>query len=585
MAQGRKPVNARRVWCFLSVLATVLMASVGHADSAQACFYPVNARMFHLAVDGKDPVKFVRDEEEPRALLGLDGWQGQVEDARAMLMRTDKSGRPVEGYMFQNGGVVRRLDQGREVEVEKAAPLHFAASLGELWPAELTAEDERDKNLWKNDGRVKFGFVNPNFAAAFFGSLAFLFLPLALGTRRWSLRGLGWLGVLASFACVLATGSRGGLLATGSGSAVYLAFVCRRMLTWKRLALVALVVAALLGGAVACHVGDRFTRKMFAMDMANSERMDIWCAAPRMMVDAPAGWGWGESGAAYSNWYRSKDSVRYVRTMISSHLTILAETGWPFRFAYVFAWIWFMCSAFADARRGRPPFALAVGVYLGIVAMFNTVLASALSWPVPVLAVAYHVWGLLRERRRPSWILPCVSAGCAVVVLGSCACMGRTAPEGEPEVHGKPGVTFVNGREPEAWIVEDGFVLDGGYLGMMGRDVRDACAGDVLPALAFTRNGAKVPAGAAKAVYVGKTGVEFLEAWKAGRVEAPAREVVFLSPPFASASIPVNLRTASHVRVVRGVFAQNVQKDVASDGMELKMVPGALLYVPEWWKL
>lgn len=575
---------------FIVVLLVMLAVDVGRAEAPRACFYPINARMFHLSVEGQEQsAKFVRDEEEPQALLGLGGWQGQLERGQATLMRAGKSGQPVEGYMFRNGRLTSCLRNGHEVRVDSTEPPRLAATLPDLWPEELKEEDEREKNIWRQDGRLKFGFVNPNFAAAFLGSLAFLFLPLALGVRHWLLRAAGWAGVAAAVACVLATGSRGGLLATAAGMAVYFAFSFRRFFSWKRLALVAAVLVVTLGTAFALHVGDRFTRRMFAMDQANSERVDIWRAVPRMMVDAPAGWGAGQSGAAYSNWYRANDSVRYVRTMISSHLTVLAETGWPLRFAYVFVWAWFLFSAFGEVRRGRPPFALATGVFFGIAAMFNTVMAGALSWPVPLMALAWHLRGVVGRGRRPSWVAVTAAACVSLLVLGVFVGLGlrdaRTVAGREPSIRGADGVAYVNGREPTVWFVEDGFVLDGGYLGAMGREVRDAYMGDVLPAMAFTREAGKVPAAAQKAVFAGKAGTSFLEAWKAGHVKDPPREIVFLSPPFSAESVPEGLAAASRVRLVRGEFVPRTGSETVPQGLELVKAPGSLLYVPGWLKL
>lgn len=570
---------------FLFSIVLSALAACG-ADGPRACFHPVNARMFCLNVEGEEPVRFLRDFDEPRALVGLDGWKGQVVGDTATVMRMGGSGRPERGFMFRKGRLEGRLEKGRDVLVGDVAIPHLKDSLSELWPREeLTDAEIEAQNIWHADGRVKFGFINPNYAAAFLGSLVFLLLPLATCRRGIPFRIVGWLGVLGVVGCVVATGSRGGLLAVVAGSVVYLGFVYRSFLTLRRILIAFGVVALLLGTLMALHVGDRFTRRMFKMDQSNSERMVLWSAAPRMIAEAPWGWGRGKSGIAYCNWYQGLERTRKVRGMINSHLTILVESGWPLRFVYVFAWVAFLLTSLRVACSGRNPLALATCVFFAVAATFNSVMVSPASWVVPVLVACWHVGQQVRLRTGIPYRDLLVAAGMALAILGIVEIFGLRASrraEG-PAIHGDSGIAYVNGSRPEVWYVEDGHVLEGGHLGCMGKEVRMACLAREMPALAFTRDVERVPSGVEKLVLAGKAGETYLADWRKGRTGAPPKELVFLSPPFTAELVPESLRKICRVRFYQGDLAlETTSTPRGAESDWRKIVPGVLLYPPSW---
>lgn len=565
------------------LLLAVALSSALTAFSAterSACLYPLNARLFALERSDGETLRLMRDEDEPQALVGLGGWRGQVDGNEAMVLRLNPDGDPSEGYMFRSGRLVRRMKNGRDMRTLPGAVPRRVGSYAELWPKGLTDDEIREKSIWHDVGRVKFGFVNPNYAAAFLGSVGLLFLPFAVRRRRLGWRIAATVGLLAAGVAVGLTGSRGGMLAFVLSVGLYGAVACRRFLTWKRLAGAAAILVTLVAVAMALHVGDRFTRKMFAVDSSNSERLEIWSASPKMMVDAPWGWGWGQSGIAFTNWYQDRNHFRMVGGMINSHLTILVENGWLVRFGYVALWVWLLVTAFSDACRGGDPLPLAAFAFLAVAATFNSVMFSPASWLVPVVAFAIHAGRLLRGRlwARP-W--PIVGA-CALsfVILAGFAVVGLCTENPELTVRGKPGVAIVNGNEPSIWYVEDGQVLDGGYLGCMGKEVRAAYRDGTHPALAFTRRIDKLQAGVEKAVIVGKSCADYLAAWRAGKVGDFPKCLIFLSPSVADDEIPADFRSASGVRVIRGELASQMVE--GESGHAMRTVPGAMLYLPNW---
>ena len=81
----------------------------------------------------------------------------------------------------------------------------------------------------------------------------------------------------------------------------------------------------------------------------------------------------------------------------------------------------------------------------------------------------------------------------------------------------------------------------------------------------------------------GRQGERFLELYRKGRAPA-AREIAFVSPPFAPKSIPQTLFASAGVGVLLGEFAARYV-DVYGEGPHPKwvtIVKGAELYIPDW---
>ena len=167
--------------------------------------------------------------------------------------------------------------------------------------------------------RIALGF--PNHAAALVCAL----LPLGWGWR-------GRLGRVLSggqFAMLLLTQSRTGLLVMGlevgawwwisrRGAARPEAAPYRRWWLW---------IAIVLAGMILWWMGPRL-----ALDGSILNRPRIWLAGLRLFAANPSGVGLGNSGTVASAFLL--DSIPEVRTMISAHLTLLAEFGW------IVGWAW-----------------------------------------------------------------------------------------------------------------------------------------------------------------------------------------------------------------------------------------------------
>ena len=179
--------------------------------------------------------------------------------------------------------------------------------------------------------RAAIGFANPNHAAA---------VICALFPFCWGWRGVWrWAGRLVGVAlCVMLalTQSRTGLVlmaieAIAMSKCKVESVKCKM----KGLGL------AILGVAVA--VWWMWPRLVIDNSILNRPR--IWLAGLQLFAANPSGVGLGNSGAVASAFLLH--DIPEIRTMISAHITLLAEFGW----IVGFAWFAFISMALLGLRR------------------------------------------------------------------------------------------------------------------------------------------------------------------------------------------------------------------------------------------
>ena len=224
--------------------------------------------------------------------------------------------------------------------------------------------------------RLSFGFHNPNHAAALVCAL----LPLCLGWRRAAWVGRGFAALL--FAVLLLTQSRTGLIVAALEGAAWWAmrrgkcgFQISDFRSWRlkvgsgRWLVVRLGKAAVAALAVGLPLWWLAPR--LALDGSILNRPKIWLAGLRLFAANPDGVGLGNSGALASAFLLPGD-VPDVRTLVSSHLTLLAEGGWLVGWAH-FA---FLALALCGVRRS-PRVGLA---FAGLV--LSACASTVFDWPV-----------------------------------------------------------------------------------------------------------------------------------------------------------------------------------------------------------
>ena len=328
--------------------------------------------------------------------------------------------------------------------------------------------------------RWSFGFENPNKAAVLFACL----IPLCWVSwlLAWRLRQVWWrrtvlvasAALLLSFAfCLLKTYSRGGLFAAAVGL-LYLAFhdwsaTRKTGMAQPRLRriggiglYVVLVVMVIVSG-----VWKRSLETVTEKDRSVENRLVLWRYGLQMAVENPNGFGAGQSGEAYKQWYQPLNMKEGYRTLVNSYLTFLVERGWcVFAVLFVgvaFFWAWSFPKTLGSAvpyrletttkdklfeqeatERGKPLFSLlppvqirlgcglspALGFYVivglrasllafGISGLFSTIMEEPCLWIVPgICAVSLMSWSLFTHVRLTQRRILCVSFVATGLLLG-----------------------------------------------------------------------------------------------------------------------------------------------------------------------
>ena len=255
--------------------------------------------------------------------------------------------------------------------------------------------------------RLSFGFHNPNHAAA----LACALLPLCWGWRR-----AAWVGRTLSaalFAALLLTQSRTGLIVAaweyaawwamrrGNGGFAILDLRSRlfgggrgrRLVAW----LGKLAVVALAAGLSLWRMWPRLS-----LDGSILNRPLIWLSGVRLFAANPDGAGLGSSGAIASA-YLLPDRIPEIRTLVGSHLTLLAEGGWLVGWAWIASVILALCCVRRSPRIGVAFAGLALSACSSTVfdwpALFGLAAhvrpglhGLSLSWSTLALFAAFGAW-------------------------------------------------------------------------------------------------------------------------------------------------------------------------------------------------
>lgn len=267
------------------------------------------------------------------------------------------------------------------------------------------------------DGIVRqgFGFYNPNHAAA---------LICAIFPFLWGWKKYAWIGWILTFLLTIPlvmTYSRTGVLVLGFELAAY--FILTKTKNWKQ-------IAAIAGGILLIlFIGGIFGR--FALDKAVTNRPEIWIAGLKLYAANPLGIGLSNSGMIVSNFML--ESIQ-CRTLVNSHLTLLAEFGMIAGFFW-FSFIFY--ALFTGVKKPRTWCAVA-GLAISAISasIFDGYLLSdfqnfgelpllnfVLSWLMLLLFLAltlYLLWGKVNLKRLG------FAAGCAILCVILPFCLWKT---------------------------------------------------------------------------------------------------------------------------------------------------------------
>lgn len=419
--------------------------------------------------------------------------------------------------------------------------------------------------------RLSLWFDNPNKAAVLFACLALVATFAAVRSRRIACAAAFGSVAACAFAGLVLTFSRGGLLAFVLGVAVLLA-ACRRTVAWRRLSAVFVPLAAGVALAVSALVWTGRISSVRASDDASvGNRLVMWRTAPRMMADAPGGWGVGRSGAAFMSWYQPLDRHEEYRSLVSSHLTALVEFGRMGRLAYAAGWLFAFGVCVLRTIRRDDPLPLALWTCFGIAAGFSSVAEAWELWTLPGLFLlpalyTFRAHAVPAERRA---VLAVALIGGTVLVSGFEAFGRRQSFADTPPVHKAARRLAFGTDAPRKWVVYDPAVLGGATY---GRTLRRYFKSHPGLCCGIADSLADVPADAVQLAVCGNSadGPRDMQAF------THLQSVRVLSPCEPKSWSGMQ---SPETRVYMGEYAPGAPSD---DGPNVTLVPGCGVYLPDW---
>jgi len=252
--------------------------------------------------------------------------------------------------------------------------------------------------------RWNLGWATPNYAGVFLVTLVVFFWVIN-GKKAWVAVGLGWEAVL--YLLLAKTYSRGALVALGVAAAC---FIFARGLTTLKVQWRPWLVRLIVVGGCVFGTGffDRLAPQHLTEDGAVVNRLSLWRGGLSMVVRSPLhGWGAGEAGRAYMNWFQDIDRSEGYTTMVNSYLHIAVEYGLPWLGVIFFLLLALLLLGWNDARRSADERGLeephgvlsdakvAAGACLmawAIGNLFTTLWIEPRLWIVPSVAIILIVW-------------------------------------------------------------------------------------------------------------------------------------------------------------------------------------------------
>ena len=406
--------------------------------------------------------------------------------------------------------------------------------------------------------RWQLWFYNPNKAAVLLVELALLGLVMVFAKRRCA-SALGCtVFILPSLAMVL-TFSRGGLVAWLASVLIVLWHRIRESGWSRRMIIVLGSMFLVLVVSVNSGLSRRMTDGFSGDDRSVTNRFDVWGKVPQMMHDSPWGWGFGNSGAAYMNWYQPLDRLERYRTLVNSHLTWFVEMGWIGTFVWVVAWVTLLWFGIFIGFKFRRWTCAAQLLCLAISGGFSSVLESTWLWIIPIALVLYEVTMFRNEmlhcfRRCAIWGVGCGVGLVALMFVGvkiSCT---------ESRILKTVGCVEYRGENRICWVVVDNDALGGVNYPRILRECAARCR---LVTFRFIKDVGDLPDGAEVVVFCGK-------AESCGR--RGVKRTMWLSPS-------VNAPVAPGDTIIIGEFSAGAWKWGELGAIEIS---GAGDYISSW---
>lgn len=412
--------------------------------------------------------------------------------------------------------------------------------------------------------RWQFGFDNPNKLAVLAVELVLIGLALACSARRFA-RILGAALAVGSLYILLHTFSRGGIVALAVASVPLALVVLRRMKSMRTLVKASLltVVVGFCLLSIQMGVVGRLAPEFLREDRSVGNRLELWQTAPRMMLDAPFGWGIGNSGEAYMQWYQPLDRKERYRTLVNSHLTWIVETGIVGGVIWLLGWSVVLPFGFIVGRRQGTWLCWAEWVALFVAALFSSVCESWCLWVIPLMTLVCVLvslrWSFLRLALfwgiGLTGFLGCV-ASAALVLQGE---------DGSPLIRKRNYGIQVGRTNPLFWLVPDSKVLGGE---MYPREIREFLTGFPTASFVIVQDARQILDEAEVVVVCGEAD----DAGRRGR-----QKTIWLSPK------RMDLRLDAEQVIIVGTLSS--LPEISGKVENVIRIEGAGDYIPDWMSL
>jgi hypothetical protein len=424
--------------------------------------------------------------------------------------------------------------------------------------------------------RMDWGLGNPNKTATL---IACLMIALWAIPMLWK---HGFWPVLICFTalawCLVQTYSRGGMVAFLTGMGVLLVWIPR---PWPKARWIAVVASLwILGGFVLyAKAQTRYGQGLFTEDQSINNRLIIWRHAPEMMAAAPWGWGLGNAGESYTQWFQPLNlSVHYLN-LINSHFTLMVEGGWVASVVYLFAWLltFLLCRPFQQSRIKALP--LAIWVALGVGACFSDVEESIWLWILPLLALGYVTFERIQARQWPplsSFVLRGTASVGIVAILILIGLTSSSLP-----ITSNKGVVTVGKGSTKTLILVDRQVM-GSFYGHTFRKFlaknRDQLSDNTF---VFVESSRDLPSSTIACLVV--SGKFMQEGNVVSRLDQ-GEQIILVNPSCFPEEAKLNNDTIGKTLVYFGEYSQAPCRSSWSSypGIKALQIDGASDFVPSW---
>lgn len=169
-----------------------------------------------------------------------------------------------------------------------------------------------------------------------------------------------------------------------------------------RVASCAALLVVLLFYSQQLGVNDRMTTMTTGDDESANVRVALYSAGLQMIAAGPWGWGAGQAGDAYGQWYQEIGDDRSYLSLVNSHLTWMAEGGMLFQFLYIAGWCLVLMLCWPLPWTPLRTVAFGSWVTLGLCGFFSSVLTLAWLWLIPGSLLLLCIVQRLRSKQWPT---------------------------------------------------------------------------------------------------------------------------------------------------------------------------------------